>query len=395
MNRNFDVIVIGAGSVGVPATMNLAKSGKKVLCIDALSSPGQCNNKKAIGGVRATHSDFGKIKICQRSIDIFSTWHDVYGDDIGWMSNGYCFPAYSKKIESDLLLQLDKQRRCGLNISWIAPDEVQRLVPGIELRDLAGATFSKDDGSCSPLLACNAMYFKSVEMGATYRFNESVIDITFLNNVFCVTSNKDKYFSEFVINAAGNNAREISNKLGFDCPVVPDSHEAAITDPVQRFLGPMVVDLRQEKGSDNFYFYQNHEGQVIFCLTPKPLIYGVDNDATSDFLPLCTTRMLKVLPRLRSLKVRRQWRGQYPMTPDGMPIVGHFENNLANSTNGAIVSNQKFIQAVGMCGQGFMLGPGLGELLNRMIDDELTKDDAIVLNSFDPNRGFINSEAFK
>ena len=74
--NHFDVIVIGAGSVGVPTAMALAKEKLRVLTIDALASPGQGQNKKAIGGIRATHSDKGKITTCLRSIDIFSTWEE-------------------------------------------------------------------------------------------------------------------------------------------------------------------------------------------------------------------------------------------------------------------------------------------------------------------------------
>jgi len=58
----YDVIIIGAGSVGSPAAYFLSKSGEKVLVLDELSSSGQGQNKSAIGGVRATHSDPAKIQ---------------------------------------------------------------------------------------------------------------------------------------------------------------------------------------------------------------------------------------------------------------------------------------------------------------------------------------------
>jgi sarcosine oxidase subunit beta len=383
MSINYDVIVIGAGSIGVPASLNLAKNKKKVLCLESLPSPGQGNNKKAIGGVRATHSDFGKIKVCLRSIEIFSTWQPLYGDDIGWLSNGYSFPAYDEATEKSIKELMKTQLGFGLNIGWLNANDFEELVPGIEKTGLRGGSFAPEDGCCSPLLANNAFYFKSLEYGAEYRFKEQVLGIKYENSVFTVKTNKGEYRSEYLINAAGSHAQEISQLAGFDCPVNPDCHEAAITDPVKRFFESMVVDIRSAKGSQNFYFYQNHEGQVVFCITLDPPIYGTDTDSTSEFLPLCVSRMLKLYPRLKNLKVRRQWRGQYPMTPDGFPIIG------------AMRENPKFIQAVGMCGQGFMLGPGVGELLNRMIEDRLTEDDARVLKSFDPYREFTGMEAFK
>lgn len=387
--KSIDVIVIGAGSVGIPAAMALAEKKVRVLVIDALASPGQGQNKKAIGGIRATHSDRGKIATCQRSIEIFSTWKAIHGDDIGWIRNGYSFPAYTRDDAEKLQNLMKIQKSFDLDIDWLSPQEYREIVPGINMDGLEGATYSPGDGSASPLLAVNAFYFKSLEYGAEYRFRENVTRIkSDGNNRFVVTTDKDSYTSAMVINAAGNHARDIGAMAGQDLPVTPDSHEGAITEPVRRFFGPMIVDMRPAKDpatadSANYYFYQNNEGQVIFCLTPARLIKGTDSEATSVFLPQVAKRMVRLFPRLANLKVRRTWRGQYPMTPDGFPIVG------------AAAESPGFINAVGMCGQGYMLGPGLGELLARMVTNELTEKDEDVLKHFDPYRDFSGIEHFK
>jgi len=387
--KHYDVIIIGAGSVGVPAAMAMAENKLKVLVIDALASPGQGQNKKAIGGIRATHSDKGKIATCQRSIDIFSTWKETHGDDIEWIQNGYSFPAYSDEDAGKLKDLMKIQKSFNLDIDWLSPDEYCDIVPGINRNNLKGATYSPGDGSASPLLAINAFYFKSVEYGAAYRFNEKVKSINILNdNEIIVKTDLDEYGATKVINAAGNHANAIGQLIGLDLPVEPDSHEGAITEPVQRFFGPMIVDLRPSEDpltqdSANYYFYQNNEGQVIFCLTPKHLIKGTDSESTSVFLPQVAKRMVTLFPKLANLKVRRTWRGQYPMTPDGFPIVGKTK----------VFPN--FINAVGMCGQGYMLGPGLGELLTRIVTCELTEDDIDVLDHFNLYRDFSGIEQFK
>jgi Glycine/D-amino acid oxidases (deaminating) len=75
----FDVIVIGAGSIGTPAAMYMAQAGLKVLVVDQFASPGQGSNKAAIGGVRATHSDPAKIRLGLQSTKVFSTWQEEHG----------------------------------------------------------------------------------------------------------------------------------------------------------------------------------------------------------------------------------------------------------------------------------------------------------------------------
>mgnify|MGYP000870061035 CR=1 FL=1 len=384
MKTNYDVIMIGAGSIGQPTALYLAEAGFKVLVLDPEHGPGQANNKKAIGGVRATHSDFGKISVCLRSIEIFKNWEAERGDDIGWLSNGYSYPAYNEKDAETLQNLMKVQHSFGLNIKWLSPEEYNEVVPGILMEGLLGSTFSPEDGSCSPLLVTSAYYSHALRAGVEYRFNEKVTGFELVDGMVAkVKTNKGSYSSAWVINAAGNQAREIGKMLALNLPVFPDNHEAGITEPVARFFEPMVIDMRKAPGSANFYFYQNIEGQVVFCITPDPAILGIDNRSTSEFLPMCSKRMLHIYPRLRNLKVRRTWRGQYPMTPDGFPIVGIMKEV------------QNLVQAVGMCGQGFMLGPGMGELITRICLDKLSADDLRVLKSFDPYRQFTGQEAFK
>jgi sarcosine oxidase, subunit beta len=384
MNATYDVIVIGAGSIGVPTAMSLAEKKLKVLVLDGAASPGQGSNKKAIGGIRATHSDFGKIRVSQRSIEIFSAWQETHGDDIGWMSIGYSFPAYSEKDERKLRDLMKVQHEYGLNIRWVDACAYDELVPGISMEGLRGATFSPEDGCASPLLSGNAFYFRSRTLGVEYRFREPVtaMDIR-QGRVAAVHTARGIYSAGTVIIAAGNQAREVGAMIGADLPVNPDNHEAAISEPMKRFFGPMVVDMRPGPDSANYYFYQNREGQVVFCITPEPQLWGIDNDSTSAFFPLVAKRMVQLYPRLSSLRVRRSWRGQYPNTPDGFPIVGRSREA------------ENVIYGVGMCGQGFMLGPGMGELLTRLAVGEATDEDTRVLKSFAPDRAFTGTEAFK
>jgi len=380
----YDVIIIGAGSVGAPAAFSFAQAGMRTLVLEECASVGQGSNKKAIGGIRATHSDPAKIHLCMRSLEVFSTWKENYGDDIEWYRGGYCFVAYREQEMKTLKNLVSKQQAFGLNTAWYDQVDLLKILPDLNPRNLIGGSFSPDDGSASPLLAIHAFYRHACKLGAEFYFHEPVQEILIHNGkVAGVRTNKGTYYANIVINAAGAWANKISKMVGVEIPVKPDSHEAAVTEAVAHFFDPMVVDMRAAPGSANFYFYQHATGQVFFCITPNPPIWGFDCQETSSFLPMAARRMVDVMPRLKNIRVRRTWRGLYPMTPDGFPIVG-----WADTVDG-------FLNAVGMCGQGFMLGPGLSELLVRMVLRTTSEQDAHILTYLSPDRKFGEQELLK
>jgi sarcosine oxidase subunit beta len=382
--KKSEVIIVGAGSVGVPTAMALGELGIKTRVIDMHPSPGQGENKHAIGGVRATHSSPGKIIACRRSLEILATWENLHGDHIEWLKGGYAFPVYRKKDEKILKELLPIQKKFGLHIDFLEFKEIRHIIPGINPHGLRGGTFSPDDGSISPLLTINAFYRRAVDLGVIFHFNERVSQIGTKNGrVIGVQTNRAKYTAPVVVDTAGPFSAELSLSVGVKIPVVPDSHEAAITEPVQPFFQCMVVDIRPGPGSKNFYFYQNLHGQVIFCITPDPPIIGTDKGETAAFLPQVCARIVHLIPRLKNLRVRRTWRGLYPMTPDGSPLVGR-DNQI-----------EGLLHATGMCGQGLMLGPAIGEVVARMIADQITDGDRLILAEFSPYRKFADQETLK
>lgn len=358
MNSSFDVVIIGAGSVGVPTALYLAREKLKVLVLDRHPSAGQGQNKSAIGGVRATHSDAAKILLCEESIRIFSGWEEQSGDKIGWKQGGYCFPVYREEEERTFREILPFQKKYGLNTSWVDKDEIAGIVPGINIEGLRGGIYSPEDGQVSPVLFMHSLFKTARREGCVFRFNEKVTGIDVEGGkVVRVRTDKGTYAARTVVNAAGAFAKEVGGMTGLELAVTPESHEAGISSPVKDFLKPMVVDMRpgEDGKTANFYFTQAAEGPIIFCYTPRFPIQGTNRESTSEFLPVLSRRLLSLLPRCKNLLIRRTWRGLYPMTPDGYPICGKVDE-----IDGMYL-------AVGMCGQGFMLGPGLGKNMASLI----------------------------
>ncbi len=381
--KHFDTIIIGAGSVGLPLSYYLSVKGQDVAVIEKEHSYGRGQNRAAIGGIRATHSDPAKIKICQMSIEILKDLEENHGIDIDFLEGGYLYPIYEEEKEKALKELLVKQKSYGLNIDWVSPEKIKELVPGIKTEGLRGGTFSPKDGSASPLKTAGAYYKISSEAGSTFYFDEEVVSFEKEEGkIKSVKTDKREISADTFILASGADAKELGAMCGLDLPVNPDCHEGGVTEPVKYFFRPMVVDLRSDMQSANFYYYQNEGGQIIFCVTPKPQIFGKDTDSTSEFLPLISRRIIELHPRLKNIRVRRTWRGLYPMTPDGFPIVGRTKE-LSN-----------LFLAVGMCGQGFMLGPGLGKIISEIIINKTDKYN-FILDQLSLYRQFAGTEMLK
>jgi sarcosine oxidase subunit beta len=359
----FDIIVVGGGSVGVPSAYNLAKRGLEVLVLDRRSAVGQGDNKAAIGGIRATHSDPAKIVLCSRSLAEMSVWKEVTGVDVGWKPGGYAFPVYDEPLERTMRGLFPIQHKYELNIDWLDAEALAEVIPGIEREGLRGGTYSPGDGQLSPLKMPVAFQRGAMSHGAVFRFNERVTAYRQTGRrITGVVTDQGEYAAGHVVIATGSDAAEDGRLLGIELPIKPDSHEAGITAPVEHFLKPLVVDMRPgpEGKTANFYFGQNDEGQIIFCYTPRELFFGTNREPLSEFLPILAARMISLIPRMRHLLVRRVWRGLYPMTPDGVPIIDNVPE-IAGLT-----------LAVGMCGQGFMLGPGVGQEIASLVIDGRT-----------------------
>ena len=233
-------------------------------------------------------------------------------------------------------------------------------MPGIQRDGLRGGTYSPGDGQVSPLLLPVVLMRHAVEQGAELRCGEQVSGYVLEGGaVKGVTTDRGTYLAPRVVLAAGADASDHGALLGLDIPVTPDSHEAGISAPLEHFIKPLVVDMRPgpEGKTANFYFGQNHEGQIIFCYTPSELFVGTDRESQSEFLPVLASRMISLVPRLRHMLVRRVWRGCYPMTPDGVPIISNVD------------AVEGLTLAVGMCGQGFMLGIGVGQEVAHLVTE--------------------------
>ncbi len=354
--RTYDYIIIGAGSLGLPLAWFLSEAKQRVLVLERLSAPGQGNNKAAIGGVRASHSETVKVKLCRQSIKLYKEWETEGLADFELQKGGYLYIARQQSEMEALKRSSQVIRENGINIELLTSDELQRIVPTIQSSLYLGGMYCPDDINISPLKSAYTFYSRARNNGVDFLFNHEITEFTVmgrrLTEIRCGT---EKWSAGHTVLANGSAIRPLGQRLGLDIPVYPDSHEAGISAPYQPLLQTMIVDMSpdEEGESKNFYFIQNRVGAFIFCYTPSQSLYTLGE--TSHFMPVIARRMIRVMPILKDIYIRRTWRGSYPNTPDGIPIA-----DRAHPCESVWLLG-------GTCGQGLMLGPGLAQNFSQFL----------------------------
>jgi sarcosine oxidase subunit beta len=167
-----------------------------------------------------------------------------------------------------------------------------------------------------------------------------------------VQTSRGEIRTETVVNAAGAWSPEVARLLGVELPNRPHRHEICSTEPLKPWLGPLVADL-----SNGLYFSQSTRGEIVGGISNEHVPEGIDMNSSPDFLRLYARALVQTCPVLGSVKVLRQWAGCYDLTPDANPIVGEVDEV------------ERFFQASGFMGHGFMMAPVMGKLLAQRIAD--------------------------
>lgn len=377
MNQTADAVVIGGGIIGAATGYYLTKQGLKVFLLER-DFPCSGSTGRCIGGIRAQFTHDLTIRVMLLSIRMFQELDAELDKDIEWYAGGYLFLAFDENRRQALLQAIEIQRRYGLKVDFREPEECCRIVPGLNPEGLLGGAWCPTDGQANPFKVTYGYLEGMKRLGSKVFVQTEVKKINTANSrvVSVVTRTGEEIFTPVVLNAAGPWAQEVGKLIGVDVPVQPDRHEALVTEAVERCLEPMLVDYRP----DGCYFIQHYEtGHFLGCYTPVPLVPGHRVDASDEFITEMPRRMVRLLPKLTTVKVLRQWAGSYEMTPDGNPICS------ATPVEGFYVS-------IGMSGHGFMFGPALGKLMAELI---VTGRSSIDLNDFRLDRSFAKSEAMK
>lgn len=376
MNNTADAIVIGGGIIGCATGYYLTKKGFSVYLFEkdylTAGSTGRC-----IGGIRQQFSTELSIRVAMESMKKFKSMKKELKQDVEFHQGGYLFLAHSEEKKNTFLKLIELQKQMGLDVTFIDVKEIKKIVPGISTEDLIGGAYCPSDAQANPFLIVDG-YARGIRKNGTVFTQKEIHGIGIENGKVTSVTTKDNevYDAPIVINAAGPFIKNVAKLANIDVPVEPERHEALITEPIERFFDMMIVDYRD----DGCYFNQKFgKGSIIGCYTPKPNVPGLDIGVSFEFASEMGRRMARLIPKLSSIKIIRQWSGSYEVTPDGNPILDKTD------IDGYWIVG-------GMCGHGFMLGPEIGYLAAEYIAEGKTPYD---ISTFSLKRDFSHREVMK
>src|SRR4051812_40197149 len=150
MRDRAEVVIVGAGIMGLAIAYNLAKNGlTDVVVVDRTYLCGGASGRNG-GGVRAQFSSEENIRLMQESIRICRDFAREMKINVWFRQGGYLFLVRNEQGRRTLEKSVAVQNACGLSTRMLSPKEAQRIVPEMSVEGVVAASYNGEDGVVFP-----------------------------------------------------------------------------------------------------------------------------------------------------------------------------------------------------------------------------------------------------
>lgn len=384
MKRTAEVVIVGGGCMGASVAYHLARIGiTDVVLLEREAFLGSGSTGRNAGGVRHQFSTEANVRLSMESIRFFERFSEEVGSPIDFHQDGYLFLLSSEENVSEFRKAVELQRRLGVEVDWLSPDEALPLAPGIDVTGVRAATFCARDGIADPGGVTLGLAGAARAAGAEIRQSSPAVGIRLAGGrVEAVETPGGSIATRVVVNAAGPWANEVGKLAGLELPVWPLRRHIFIASPpgpegwtrcqpggLLEALAPaartMVIDFET-----TFYFHR--EGaNILFGMGDPAEKPGFDTTVNWEFLPQVVEMAIGRLPVLGESSISNAWAGLYEMTPDAMPLIG------------AVPEVAGMYVVAGFSGHGFQHSPAAGRIVADLVAGV---DPAFDIGAFAPDR---------
>lgn len=352
MREEADVVVIGAGIMGLAIAYNLAKyhGVRNVTVLDQSYLCGGASGRNG-GGVRAQWSSEANIRLMQESLSICRQFAREHRINTWFRQGGYLFLVRSDERARSLEANVKLQNQLGLSTRLLDAKQAKAVVPELSTEGIKLACYNADDAVVFPWPFVWGYAEGARAHGVEVCTFTRVTGIEQTGGrVSAVLTDAGSIRTDRVVNAAGALSPEVAKLVGIHLPTHPHRHEICSSEPLKPWLEPLVADL-----TNGLYFSQSTRGEIVGGISNSKVPAGPDHGSSFRFLSLYSRALLRACPILGSVKILRQWAGLYDISPDQSPIVGKVDEV------------EGFFLACGFMGHGFMMAPVVGKMLAALV----------------------------
>ena len=395
-----DVVVIGAGVIGISTAWFLAKRGVSVLVCDKGRVAGEQSSRNW-GWIRQQARDAAELPIM---IDSINTWEALaaeIGEDIGFTRKGVLYLAETEAQLARLAEWIEVAAQHQLDTRILGSREIAELVsddPG----QWHGGLYTASDGRAEPFKAVPALARGLQRLGCSIRENCAVrtLDLQ-AGRVVGVVTEEGRVAAQSVVCAAGAWSTVFAGNLGINLPQLTVRSTVARTVPAPDIFsgngsfGEIAIRRRVDGGytvaasGENEHFVGADTFRHFFKFLPalsasrKSLRVRVGDGVVARLTPTTKwdeeavtpfehTRVLdstpsgravermhaglaRRVPALADIAFEEAWAGMIDVTPDVVPVMDE------------VSEFPGFFLATGFSGHGFGIGPGAGRVMADLV----------------------------
>jgi glycine/D-amino acid oxidase-like deaminating enzyme len=370
--RTADIVVIGAGVMGASIAFHLSqRRAGRILVIDK-DHVGRGGSGRSSALIRMHYSFPAEVQLALVSLRMFERWGELVGEATLFRKTGFVRIVHPNEMER-LKLNVDMQRKLGVNVSLISGQDLQKLEPDWIVDEVELAAYEPDSGFGDGAAVANDFLARARDHGVCYFPRTQITAIRVEGGrVRGVATDQGDVDASIVIAATGPWTRPLLQKIGYELPIETEYHQVAVLKHAPDMKGGGCACI--DSGTQTYF---RPDGQDKFLVGD---FYGqrpVDPDnfpqrASEESLEEVIERACRRVPKLENAEVMRGVTGVYDMTPDSRPLLGEIPGIAGLHV------------CAGFSGMGFKISPAIGLVMSELILDGVAK--TVDIRAFRPQR---------
>ncbi len=384
-----DVVVIGAGVIGLSVAYELALAGiGQIALLEKEELPGMGSTAACTGGIRLQFSSEANIRFTQYGLQRYGKFEEELGVDVELKKNGYLFLLSDRDEISRYVQGHELQNALGVTSRFVDTEWIARIAPFLSLEDIVSGSYCPQEAHADPSKVCQAYLGGLRVFGVDVQTDREVTGIQIAGNrVTGVATTKGPVSTPMIVDCAGPFAGRVAGMAGLKLPITPRKRHVLVIQPPFEMKDslPLIVD-----SSTGWYVKAEPGGIALIGGTDReataadPKATSTDPKATStNPAALDTAAEPGAVDRILEAGIRRG-----PALEDAgliRTIVGlRCMSEDDHALIGAVPSPAGFYCAAGFSGHGFMHAPAAGVALADVITRRRTG--SLDISRFDPSR---------